>query len=494
MSVAVDKKVFVRLVDPPFPSKIKARDLFDHFNRFSDLKGKIEKVDLMSQSVASRKMAPHGFVQFTTSDAAREAIKYNGTVLAGVCKIRVKPFSPPSKGGISSRAKRGSYLHVSAYEETSSDTRTHSRPQSDPRSRIPPSGGGSSPESPGQIYRSSNQGKPLTVEQKYHPRRGRIPKPSDCSTKSQSAVSPKVPHAGIQGDQLPKPQASSSSSKPTAAQDTTTSQNKQPSTPTSPEVDWPDLAHVVLPPPIVKPASSVSSLKATAHTYIVAINNLSIQLDEDDLLPFLGSRGKLISMEVVGRGTHKHAAVSYPSSADAEEAVHKWHGRVLLGRQLSVSMASDGLSQIAPLHSHPTVTPHTCIMSQVPPPYFNASSGLPPPPPCPAVTPHMSQVPPPYFDAPSGPPPPPPATPPPPPCVPHISQVPPPYFNTTGGYTTPFCHPVEPPLIAQPGAGLPVPWMPSHALLQHALMHPRYVILSVYLLYYYEVFVLHAVV
>ena len=83
-------------------------------------------------------------------------------------------------------------------------------------------------------------------------------------------------------------------------------------------------------------AGPVSSDPSTLSR--VAITNLSSQVDEDDLIPFLGSRGKLLSLLPADDASTKTATVAYPSFAEAQEAVVNWHGKACYGLPVSVAV------------------------------------------------------------------------------------------------------------------------------------------------------------
>ena len=51
--------------------------------------------------------------------------------------------------------------------------------------------------------------------------------------------------------------------------------------------------------------------------------------------------GKLISLVLVSDGSSKTATVAYPSLSKAQEAVAKWHGSVVYGLPVSVSIVQD---------------------------------------------------------------------------------------------------------------------------------------------------------
>ena len=109
----------------------------------------------------------------------------------------------------------------------------------------------------------------------------------------------------------------------------------------------------------------------------VAISNLGFQADEDDLIPFLDSRGKLFSLLPAGDASAKTAIVAYPSLAEAQEAVVKWHGKACYGLPVSIAIIQDmtphppGFPPTPPsLLSIDYTTPH----SQYAPPYSHPYS------------------------------------------------------------------------------------------------------------------------
>ena len=86
-------------------------------------------------------------------------------------------------------------------------------------------------------------------------------------------------------------------------------------------------------------AGPTSSHPSSSPTFIrVAITNLSTKVDEDDLIPFLDSNGKLINLALVNDGSNKAATVAYPSLADAQKAEMKWHGSIIYGLPVSVEV------------------------------------------------------------------------------------------------------------------------------------------------------------
>ena len=86
-------------------------------------------------------------------------------------------------------------------------------------------------------------------------------------------------------------------------------------------------------------AGSTSSHPSSSPTFIrVAITNLSTEADEDDLIPFLGPTGKLINLALVNDDSSKAATVAYPSLADAQKAVMKWHGSIIYGLPVCVEV------------------------------------------------------------------------------------------------------------------------------------------------------------
>ena len=86
-------------------------------------------------------------------------------------------------------------------------------------------------------------------------------------------------------------------------------------------------------------AGPTNSHPSSSPTFIrVAITNLSTEADEDDLIPFLDLNGKLINLALVNDNSSKAATVAYPSLADAQKAVMKWHGSIIYGLPVSVEV------------------------------------------------------------------------------------------------------------------------------------------------------------
>lgn len=230
--MAVEKrKVFVKLLDPPLPGskKLNEKDLFKHFG---DLQGKIKDI-----SIAKKKL--HGFVEFTTPEAAKEAIaKYNGTKLFGVCKIKVKPYRQP------------------IVEEVSSPEKKATHPQAK-GARIEASAGSLAHKQSHRHHGSSNRTiqQPVPVEQ-FHPRRSRrIP---SCPT------APQFPKSSCVGERSSQPEPLDQASiSPTPdhckLMPSDASEEKQPlvqSNQESPEMNWLDFMPVALAAPFMTPQPS----------------------------------------------------------------------------------------------------------------------------------------------------------------------------------------------------------------------------------------------
>ena len=378
------RKVFVKLVPGhSVPRSVRESDLFDHFDT---PKGKIEEVS----AIRGRDTA-QGFVRFKTQEAAKEAIaRYHGTKLYGRFQITVRPF----------RGKEENYPPATA---TRQNSKQHHRPSS----------AGSSP------VVSTNQANTPAVQThqpRVHPRRGRVTAPTkpQVSPKSDHQAAPSTTTPAVHTQSEAAAQHSSSrvvdsvhiqaksqeDSWPDIVPTTTINLNSEPDGQPDSQSQQPSLKDLLL-NLTSSSAEQISCYQAASQSYEqshlspvpiacagpvssdpstlsrVAITNLSSQVDEDDLIPFLGSRGKLLSLLPADDASTKTATVAYPSFAEAQEAVVNWHGKACYGLPISVAV----IQNVTPpppgfppsLQPPPSLLPvnYTAPHPQYPPPYSN---------------------------------------------------------------------------------------------------------------------------
>ena len=416
MEAEKDKRtVFVELVAATAGYSVP-RDVTesDFINHFATLKRQIEEIS----SIRGRDAA-HAFVKFQTPEAASEAIaSYNGTHLRGRYKIIVRPYrnegsySPATSADtrqsgkheqprqqhplVGSPVTRKSSLkqeNVQHKQHQTSQPKVHPRRGRAPTSTNPQI----SHQPPRQVSSADTSSKfdAVTMQQK---------KSSDMD--NSTAQQKKSSDMDNSTAQQKKSLAMDNSAAQSLAADYAVKQVSSIKADSQDSCPWPDIASkpIFLTEPddgmlsepdssrrpslkdlLLNPASSAtdkqiqgtlsneqshqfpvplasagltSSHPSSSPTFItVAITNLSTEADEDDLIPFLGPTGKLVKLALVNDDSSKAATVAYPSLADAQKAVMKWHGSVIYGLPVSVEVIQVVTQIPSQTPSHPPPPP-----------------------------------------------------------------------------------------------------------------------------------------
>ena len=344
----------------------------------------------------------------TTPEAAREAVdSYHGTQLYGRFQIIVRPYFSPSNRVKQSNTRQ----HRSV--GSSKTSKTSSKPQR------------SNTQQPQQQQQQLKASQP-----KVHPRRGRVttapmsPQVSpNCKPEHDAATNSKSETAATQqvvvssATEQKEGLVMGDSATQSLVADYTIKQGSSINVDSQDSCPWPDIVPATTIEPIfltepddmlsepdssqqpslndllLNPALSAKQIQDTlpyeqshqcpvplasagptsshpssSPTFIrLAITNLSTEADEDDLIPFLDLNGKLISLVLVSDGSSKTATVAYPSLSKAQEAIAKWHGCVVYGLPVSVSIVQDMTQPHPPPPSFPSgMLPHPLEPIKIP--------------------------------------------------------------------------------------------------------------------------------